>query len=55
MIRSLAWHSKPITRPTSWTWWKKLRGGETSAYTERETPIFTCVAGSIADVVELLG
>src|SRR5207245_2102845 len=22
MIRSLAWHSKPITRPTSWTWWK---------------------------------
>ena len=34
---------------------EKLRGGETSAYTEREKPIFTCVAGSIADVVELLG
>src|SRR3979411_2073974 len=34
---------------------EKLRGGEASAYTERETPIFTCVAGSIADVVELLG
>ena len=34
---------------------EKLRGGEASAYTERETPIFTCVAGSISDVVELLG
>jgi len=34
---------------------ERLRGGEASAYTERETPIFTCVAGSIADVVELLG
>jgi chlorite dismutase len=34
---------------------EKLRGGEASAYTERETPIFTCVAGSIADVLELLG
>ena len=34
---------------------EKLRGGEASAYTKRETPIFTCVAGSIADVVELLG
>jgi len=33
---------------------EKLRGGEASAYTERETPIFTCVAGSIADIVELL-
>src|ERR1700704_1877437 len=33
---------------------EKLRGGEASAYTERETPIFTCVAGSISDVVELL-
>jgi chlorite dismutase len=33
---------------------EKLRGGEASAYTERETPIFTCVAGSIADMVELL-
>ncbi len=34
---------------------EKLRSGEASAYTERETPIFTCVAGSIADVLELLG
>jgi chlorite dismutase len=33
---------------------EKLRSGEASAYTERETPIFTCVAGSIADIVELL-
>jgi chlorite dismutase len=34
---------------------EKLRGGAASAYTERETPIFTCVAGSIAEVLELLG
>jgi chlorite dismutase len=34
---------------------EKLRGGEASAFTERETPIFTCVAGSIAEVIELLG
>jgi chlorite dismutase len=34
---------------------EKLRAGESSAYTERETPIFTCVAGSIADVLQLLG
>jgi chlorite dismutase len=34
---------------------EKLRGGEASAYTERETPIFTCVAGSVAEVLELLG
>jgi chlorite dismutase len=34
---------------------EKLRGGEASAYTERETPIFTCVAGSIAEVLELVG
>ncbi len=34
---------------------ERLRGGEASAYTERETPIFTCVAGSIEDVLELLG
>jgi chlorite dismutase len=34
---------------------EKLRGGEASAYTERETPIFTCVAGSIAEVLDLLG
>src|SRR5215207_5352033 len=34
---------------------ERLRGGEASAYTERETPIFTCVAGSIEEVLELLG
>ena len=34
---------------------EKLRGTESSAYTLRETPIFTCVAGSIAEVLELLG
>jgi chlorite dismutase len=34
---------------------EKLRGGESAAYTERETPIFTCIAGSIAEVLELLG
>jgi chlorite dismutase len=34
---------------------EKLRGGEASAYTERETPIFTCVAGSIGEVLELIG
>ena len=34
---------------------EKLRGGDASAYTERETPIFTCVAGSIAEVLELVG
>jgi chlorite dismutase len=34
---------------------ERLRSGDASAYTERETPIFTCVAGSIADVVQLLG
>lgn len=34
---------------------EKLRGGDASAYTERETPIFTCVAGSVAEVLELLG
>src|SRR5919198_2161624 len=34
---------------------EKLRGGDASAYTERETPIFTCVAGSIGEVLELLG
>jgi chlorite dismutase len=33
---------------------ERLRGGESSAYTERETPIFTCVAGGFADVLELL-
>jgi chlorite dismutase len=34
---------------------ERLRGGEASAYTERETPIFTCVAGSIEEVLDLLG
>ncbi len=34
---------------------EKLRASESSRYTERETPIFTCVAGSIEDVVGLLG
>ena len=34
---------------------EKLRGGVSAAYTERETPIFTCVAGSIAEVLEQLG
>jgi chlorite dismutase len=33
---------------------ERLRGGDASAYTERETPIFTCVAGSFADVLELM-
>ena len=33
---------------------ERLRGSESSAYTERETPIFTCVAGSIAEVLELV-
>ncbi|TME93418.1 MAG: chlorite dismutase family protein [Chloroflexi bacterium] len=31
---------------------ERLRGGEASAYTERETPIFSCVAGSIAEILE---
>ncbi len=34
---------------------ERLRASESSKYTERETPIFTCVAGSIADVLEMLG
>ena len=34
---------------------ERLRGGEASAYTERETPIFTCVATSFAEGLELLG
>jgi chlorite dismutase len=34
---------------------ERLRASESSRYTERETPIFTCVAGSIAEVLELLG
>jgi chlorite dismutase len=33
---------------------ERLRGGEASAYTERETPIFTCVAASFAEVLELV-
>ena len=34
---------------------EKLRGGQASAYTERETPIFTCIAGSIDEILELHG
>src|SRR5438876_785572 len=34
---------------------ERLRGGEASAYSERETPIFTCVGGSVPEVIELLG
>ena len=34
---------------------ERLRGGEASAYTERETPIFTCLAGSFSEVLGLLG
>lgn len=34
---------------------ERLRGGDASAYTERETPIFTCVAGSFPEVLELVG
>jgi chlorite dismutase len=34
---------------------EKLRGGESSAYTERETPIFTCVAASFDEVLGLVG
>ena len=33
---------------------ERLRGGDASAYTERETPIFTCVAASFPEVVGLL-
>jgi chlorite dismutase len=33
---------------------ERLRGGDASAYTERETPIFTCVAGGFGEVLELL-
>jgi chlorite dismutase len=33
---------------------ERLRGGDASAYTERETPIFTCVAGSFDEVLELV-
>jgi chlorite dismutase len=34
---------------------ERLRGGDASAYTERETPIFTCVAGSFAEILGLVG
>ncbi len=34
---------------------QELRGSESSAYTERETPIFTCVRRPIGEVLELLG
>ena len=33
---------------------ERLRSGESSAYTERETPIFTCVAGGFTDVLDLV-
>jgi chlorite dismutase len=33
---------------------ERLRGGEASAYTERETPIFTCVAGTFSEVLGLV-
>jgi chlorite dismutase len=33
---------------------ERLRGGDASAYTERETPIFTCVAGGFDEVLGLL-
>jgi chlorite dismutase len=33
---------------------ERLRGGDASAYTERETPIFTCVAGSFDEVLGLM-
>jgi chlorite dismutase len=33
---------------------ERLRGGDASAYTERETPIFTCVAGSFTEILELV-
>jgi chlorite dismutase len=34
---------------------QELRGSESSIYTERETPIFTCVRRPIAEVLDLLG
>jgi chlorite dismutase len=34
---------------------ERLRGGEASAYTERETPIFSCVAASFDAALALLG
>jgi len=34
---------------------QELRGSESSAYTERETPIFTCVRRSIDEALDLLG
>ncbi|MBV8714660.1 MAG: chlorite dismutase family protein [Chloroflexi bacterium] len=33
---------------------ERLRGGEASAWTERETPIFTCIAGGFDEVLELV-
>jgi chlorite dismutase len=33
---------------------QELRGSESSAYTERETPIFTCVRRPIAEALELI-
>jgi chlorite dismutase len=34
---------------------QELRASESSAYTERETPIFTCVRRSIEETLDLLG
>jgi chlorite dismutase len=34
---------------------QELRGSESSAYTEREVPIFTCIRRPIADTLGLLG
>lgn len=34
---------------------ERLRASESSRFTERETPIFTCVSTSIAESLELLG
>ena len=33
----------------------KLRETESSEYTERDTPIFTCIAMSLPEVLEALG
>jgi chlorite dismutase len=34
---------------------QELRSSESSAYTERETPIFTCVKRPIPELLDLLG
>ena len=33
---------------------EKLRGTESSAYTERETPIFTCISASVERALDAL-